>query len=201
MPRLYKRKNNKKRFFYPQEWMKFLNGMTKPSQQNHKFLFEFLLHTGTRINEARNVQIKDIDFERKCLLVKKPKRSLGQDNKERTIEVSTYLLNRIKNHIQSNNLGKLDYLGFPSTVYMDKAIKKYCKEVGILDFEDFSCHNTRKTLETWCAAGLNINPMVLSVHFGHTIDIATMHYVGMSMLKPEDKSLIKAIIDDLFDKK
>jgi len=191
----YTRKTDPKRFFYPKEYMKILALI---QNEEHKFWIEFLVHTGMRINEARNVAIKDIDFEKGLILVTKPKRSLGRSGKERNLEMSTYLKNRILSYIKSKNLGKNDTFSFPSTQYFDRMLKGYAKASGISDFHNFSAHNCRKTLETWCAAGLNINPLPLSYFMGHSIDIAAMHYVGMSMLRQEDKTLIRTILDDLF---
>jgi len=196
--RKYTRKTNPKRFCYPQEHQKMLNII---HNEKHKIWYELLVHTGMRINEARNVQIKDIDFDRGTILVKSPKRSLGRSGKERTLEMSTYLKNRILSYIKTTNLGKNDSFGFPSTQYFDRVLKDYAKQAEIKDHYNFSAHNCRKTLETWCAAALNVNPLPLSYFMGHTIDVAAMHYVGLSLLKQEDKVMIKAILDDLFNKK
>jgi integrase len=195
--RKYTRKTDSKRFFYPKEYLKILGII---QNENHKFWLELLIHTGMRINEARNVSVKDVDFEKGLILVSKPKRSLGRSGRERNLEISTYLKNRISGYIKYKGLGKNDTFGLPSTQYFDRMLKKYAKKSGIADYHNFSAHNCRKTLETWCAAGLNINPMPLSYFFGHSIDIAAMHYVGLSMLKQEDKTLIRTILDDLFNR-
>jgi integrase len=168
--------------------------------EEHKFWLEFLVHTGMRINEARNVSVKDVDFEKGLILVSKPKRSLGRSGNERNLEISIYLKNRILNYVKVKGLGKNDTFNFPSTQYFDKMLKDYAKKSGIVDFHNFSAHNCRKTLETWCAAGLNINVLALSYFMGHTIDVAAMHYVGLSMLRQEDKALIRTILDDLFNR-
>ena len=88
-PRKYYLKDNKKRFFKPKEWRNFINAI---ANEKHKFFFEFLLHTGMRINEAKNVRIKDIDFDNETLFIKMTK---GGSSKQRTIKISTYLKNRI----------------------------------------------------------------------------------------------------------
>jgi len=196
--RKYSRKTDPKRFFYPKEYLKILGII---HNEEHKFWIEFLVHTGMRINEARNVSIKDVDFEKGLILISKPKRSLGRSGKERNLEISTYMKNRIISYVKVKNLGKNDNFNFPSTQYFDRMLKDYAKASGIIDFHNFSAHNCRKTLETWCAAGLNINPLPLSYFMGHTIDVAAMHYVGLSMLRQDDKTFIRTILDDLFDRK
>jgi len=193
----YTRKTDPKRFYYPKEYLKLLTVITN---EKHKMQIEFLIHTGMRINEARNVSIKDIDFDRRLILVTKPKRSLGRSGKERNLEMSTYLKNRILAYIKSNSLGKNDNFDFPSTQFFDRMLKSYAKQAGINDYQNFSAHNCRKTLETWCCAGLNVNILPLSYHMGHTIEVAAMHYVGLSMLTQEDKTLIRTILDDLFNR-
>ena len=196
--RKYARKINPKRFFYPQEWLRFVNAV---NNQDHKFWFEVYLHTGARYKELRSLQIKEIDFNRGSLLIKNPKASLGKKNRQRDIEISSYLKNRLLNYIKTNNLGKLDTLGIPRVQFLDRALKTYCSAAGIDDSANFSMHNLRKTFETWCAAGLNINPLLLSAHLGHTVDIAGMFYVSSSMLKGDEKVMIRTILDDLFNKR
>jgi integrase len=93
--RNYRRKQNLKRFYTPQEWFKLLKQI---KNEKHKFLIEFLLHTGSRINEARGVRITDIDFDREQIILRKTK---GGIKKNRTIQISTYLVGRIKSYITS----------------------------------------------------------------------------------------------------
>ena len=78
-------------------------------------------------------------------------------------------------------------------------MKLYCKEAGLADYEDFSAHNLRKTLENWLIA-LNINVLAIQAHMGHQLDIAAAHYVAASLFTAEDKILIKSTIDNLLQK-
>jgi integrase len=193
-PRNYRRKQNLKRFYTPQEWFRLLKQI---KNEKHKFLIEFLLHTGSRINEARGVRITDIDFDREQIILRKTK---GGIKKNRTIQISTYLVGRIKSYISSQKIeSKLDTLNFPSTVMMDKMVKRYTKLAEIEDWEDFSNHNIRKTVENWLCA-LNINHLSIQAHMGHTLDVAAAHYVSTQLLNGEDKSLIRAILDNLLQK-
>lgn len=194
--RAYKRKTNLKRFFYPREWTQFLSVISK---EKHKFYFEVLMHTGARHNEIKNLKVRDINFEREQLILNIGKTGNTGKSSARPIQISTWLTNRIRSHIKSNNLGRLDTLGLPSVQYMDRIIKKYCKDSGLQDYEDFSCHNLRKTLENWLIA-LNTNVLAIQAHMGHLLDIAAAHYVAASLFTAEDKVLIKSIIDNLLDK-
>jgi len=194
--RSYRRKNNIKRFFYPNEWNKFLSVIDK---EKHKFFFEVLMHTGARHNEIKNLKIRDINFDREQLILNIGKTGSTGKSKSREIQISSWLANRIKVYIKANSLGKLDTLGLPSVQYIDRIMKVYCKKADISDYEDFSAHNLRKTLENWLIA-LNINVLAIQAHMGHLLDIAAAHYVAASLFTAEDKVLIRSTIDNLLDK-
>jgi len=189
MVRQYKRKLNKKRFFYPREYLKFLSVIPKDA---HKFYYEFLLHTGMRHNEARNVNLADIDFERETIFIRKPK-----NNKQRTIQISTAFKNRLQAYVRTNKITTT--LGIPTLPFMDTYIKKYAQKAEIQDYMDFSCHNIRKTLENWLLA-LNINTMAIVAHCGHQIDTAQGYYIATSLMQADDKVLIRSILDNLLNK-
>lgn len=59
-------KENPKRFFYPREWLDFINNV--PAR--YKFFFNFLLQTGMRFREAAEVRVEDIDFDRNTIFVR-----------------------------------------------------------------------------------------------------------------------------------
>lgn len=189
----YTRKENPKRFFFPSEWTQTLGIV---NNAKHKFWLEFLLHTGTRFNEAKSIEIRDINFEKELILVKHAK---GGHGRQRTLTVSSYLIKRINSYIRINNLGKLDTLKFPSIQYMDRIIKKYVKEASIDDFLNFSCHTLRKTLENWLVA-ININIMIVQQHMGHTLNVAHVHYIANQEITNDEKVLIKSILGNLFQK-
>lgn len=196
---IYKKKINPKRFFTPQEWTQFLNVI---NNLKHKFWVELLLHTGARYEEALNIKLQDVDFTRRTITILKPK---GGRGKIRTISISTYLTNRINNYAQKNKMTANSYLmenpsrklKVPTNMFMNKAVKVYCKKIGIKDYYDFSCHTFRKTLEMWGCAQ-NVSPMVLTSHLGHTIDVAQAHYVSTVLSSPNEKVLIRSILDDLW---
>lgn len=197
--KINRKKDNPKRFFYPQEWVSFINKVT---DEDHKFWFEMLLHTGARYNEIKNIKVRDINFIKEFLFISKPK---GGRGRERTIQISTYLKNKILIYIKKRDLQADDTLilnpeGKPlSNVGIDKQIKKYAKECGINDWQDFSCHNFRKTTEMWLIA-LGINHLAVIAHIGHTIDVASTFYVSTSLFTSEDKTLIKTILGNLLQK-
>ena len=69
-----KNKRNTLRFFYPEEWFRFISTVSNP---RHAFIFKLLLNTGLRIDEARKLKVKDINLDRRYLTVIK-----GKGNKQ-----------------------------------------------------------------------------------------------------------------------
>jgi integrase len=192
--RKYNKKINPKRFFFPMEWLNMINRII---DDDHKFWLELLLHTGMRIKEARGVKVRDIDFNRSNIFITKPK---GGRGKERTVMISNYFRNRLQNYISKNKLVSDDTLGLPTTQYMDEMIKKYAKESGIKDFNEFSAHNIRKTIETYLITTGKDSTLV-SLWIGHKIDIAMAHYISSVMftITNNERVVINSIIDNLLD--
>ena len=198
----YKTKTNPKRYFRPDEWIKFINVINNPK---HKFWFEFLLHTGMRYDEACNVKVKHIELNICHINILKPK---GGRTEIREIMISEYLRDRINHQIRVMKLSEDDFImtnktkngrwKTPSIAYMDKALKTYCKKTGIKDYEDFSCHTFRKTLEMYGIA-LNVHARNLEMHFGHTPTTANKHYISPQLFTQEEKVLIKSILDTLWN--
>lgn len=182
-------KRNTLRFFYPEEWWKFTGVITN---LYHLFIFEFLLNTGLRIQEARTLRIKNINLERKFLTILKSK-----TGKQRQVFFSTQFKSKLQQYILTNKLQLDDTLKIPSVQFLDRRIKEYCKRAGISNPEEFSCHSFRRTHENYLLVK-NINSMVVTMQLGHSINVATQYYISQFM-KPEEKNQIKSIIGDLFD--
>jgi integrase len=72
--KIYRKKENPKIFFYPKDWMSFYNSLNDIPLRKHlfssKFYFNFLLQTGARQEELRNVEVRDIDFERNSINIR-----------------------------------------------------------------------------------------------------------------------------------
>ena len=187
----YKKKVNPKRFFKPKEWTRFINGI---SNNKIKFIFEFLMHTGMRFDEAAQIKLQNIDLENKRIDVLNPK---GGKEKTRTIPISSYLCQRIKEYVKQKKITPSMNFKFPSNKSMNDSLKRYCQRALILDYEDFSCHNLRKTLEMY-GCGLNVNSSVLSKMLGHTVATAESYYISSVYFNAEEKTLIRSILDDLW---
>lgn len=69
----YRKKEDLKRFFYPSEWLSFYNSLS----EKLKFYFNVLMQTGTRYNEIKHVEIRDIDFDRHLIKIRHAKTRIG----------------------------------------------------------------------------------------------------------------------------
>lgn len=194
--REYTIRESRDRYFFPDEWMAFYDKLRK----SQKFTFEMLINTGARINECRNVQVRDIDFERQNIVFRWTKsRNKDGSRKIRTIPISTKFTKTLKKHIKEHNLKPEDNLKILSTPASNIAMKKALKKAGIPDWKMFSVHNVRKTLETWLLA-LDIDTMKIIKHFGHSIQMAQKHYVSPDIFGWEDKRMMRDIIGGLYRK-
>lgn len=179
-------KRDKLRFFYPSEWYKFYSIL----DGDKKFFYEFLINTGMRYNEASKVKVRDINLNRKNIVVMKAK-----NDKQRRIFISSQLVFSINQWCAKHNLGPDDTLGFPSLQYADKYVKKIAQKAGIADYQNITTHTFRKTLENYLIA-LGVNTMNITMQLGHTVDVAVAFYTAQ-FFKTEEKALIRGIIGDL----
>ena len=69
----YRKKENIKRFFYPKEWIDFIDAC--PEQL--KFFYNILMQTGARYHELSKVKVEDVNFERNFIEIKFPKTRIG----------------------------------------------------------------------------------------------------------------------------
>ena len=192
----YSVRSNRDRFFFPSEWMKFIDC----SKKKQKFTFEFLINTGSRINEARNVKVSDIDLERKRIILRVTKikaRKKEKNPRPRIIPISTQFAKKLKAYIKNKKLSTEDYLGILSTPAGNIGMKKALQNAGIKDWYMFSIHNIRKTLEVWLMA-LGVDGLTITAHIGHSMSTAAGHYISPDIFSWEEKSMMREIIGDLY---
>lgn len=196
--REYTLRGNRDRFFFPHEWFKFYDCLKKKQQ----FTFGFLLNTGARINEARNVRVDDIDLERKRIVLRVTKVKAAKKEKSprpRIIPVSTQYAKKLKAHIKLHNLGNDAYLGVLSTPAANIGMKKALRKAGVKDWQMFSVHNVRKTLECWLMA-LGVDGLKIVAHIGHSMQVAAQNYISADVFSWEEKRQMRMILGDLYQR-
>lgn len=194
--RSYTLKDDRNRFFYPNEYMKFFDNLV--NKQKHTI--KCLINTGARINEFRNVKVNDIDFTNKRIVLRitKTKAKKGESRgRIRTIPISSEFNRYLKGYCTHKK--EEDYLDILSTPASNIGLKKACIKAGISDYYNFSVHTLRKTLETWLMA-LGVDSLALTAHLGHDIRTAAQHYVSPDVFSFDEKKKMRLIIGDLYER-
>ena len=89
---------NINRFFFPDEWKKFIKEIEKPRYKN-KLLYELQFNSGARFDEVRHIRPIDFDFERNNLIIWKTKTKAKKGEKvgkPRTISLSTQFSKKMR---------------------------------------------------------------------------------------------------------
>jgi integrase len=190
----YTIRQNRFRYFFPDEWMAFYDAL-KPKQ---KITFNFLINTGARINEVRNISVGDVDFDRNSIIIKWTKaRNTDGSRKMRVISVSSKFIKWVRALIKEKNLQQGDKFPILSTPAANICMKKTLQSIKIPDWKMFSVHNVRKTLETWLIS-LDVDSLKVAKHFGHSIAVASKFYVSSDTFNYEDKQTIRDVIGGLY---
>lgn len=206
---------DKNRYFLPDEWNKFYDNLN----ESNKLLFQFLICTGARIEEALCFSKEGlIDDKRKTIKLyvtkRKAKKEGEQMGKPRTFVISTNLYNKLnlaphnykflfikpKEDIQVNSIEgrKLlkHYTKAKSTLaYMN--LRSNLTTSGIKDYYNFGLHSIRKTHGMWLKT-LGIDMMEICNRLGHDINTFQEHYGSPSVFQPKDKQQMIKILGDIY---
>ena len=192
----YHRKDNLKLFLYPNEWEKLME-KAKPKQ---KETFMILINTGARFNEAKHIQVQDVDFQRNNLILRvtKVKAKKGETRPNpRHIPISRRFCLYLRGKVKEYNLKPEDYFPMLQNPMANIALKQLVKEIGRPEYKDFSCHNIRKTFECWLLA-LGVDGFKVAKHLGHTAQVAMNDYISADIFTYDDKKQIRHVLDDLY---
>jgi len=141
-------------------------------------IINFLLATGARANELRNVMVKDVDMDNDVI-----KLQVTKNNKARFVPISTTLKNVLVEYLSLRHYNSGDEYLFPN-IYgemlprttLQMSITKYCKKRGI---EKYSLHLFRHTFATnYLRAGGN--PLTLQRLLGHSSLKMVNKYIQMN---------------------
>lgn len=195
--RPYTVRDNRDRFFYPNEWLKF----RKEIREINSLTFDFLISTGARINEARNVLVEDIDLDNKRIIIRVTKVKAVKKEKKprpRPIPISSELSRKLRKYIKEKKLRGNDYLGIASTQAANQLMKRALERAKIKDWQMFSIHNIRKSFEMWLLA-LGIDSLLVTSHVGHSLVTAATSYVSAQTISGDERRIIRDIIGDLYE--
>jgi integrase len=95
----YSVRDHRARYFFPNEWLNFY----KELKQEQESIFDFLIQTGCRIDEALHIRPVDFDFDRDSVRLWKTKTRAKlneRSGKPRTISLSPIFMKRIRKYIK-----------------------------------------------------------------------------------------------------
>lgn len=194
--KVWTHKDNKDRFFFPYEYMKFEDALKPKSAHSAKIM----INTGGRWQELFHVIVEDCDLERKRIVLRKTKVKAKKKEKQsriRIIPISSQFAKYLKKYFKDNDLQPTDRIGMLSNSALNLAYKQGAEKAKIKDYWNISSHTFRKTLEVWLMA-LGVESLPLVAHLGHDIKTAAQHYVSPDIFSWEDKKQMREVIGDLY---
>ena len=192
----YSVRDDRSRFFFPNEWENFMNNI----KTEKKILFETLIQTGARIEEALNLKPRDFDWTRNNLTLRVTKikaRKHETVGKARTLPVSSQYTKRVKGYIKRNNIKDDDFLFPVSKQSVWQMMRRILKRAEIKDDWNFGLHNIRKTHGNWLKA-LDISAEEICTRLGHDFDTYLKHYGSPNIFDRKDKLLMIKILGDVY---
>lgn len=194
----YSVRDHRMAWFYPEVWEKVYD---KLGSRRAKLTSDILIRTGARINEARNINLSDCDFERNTLRLRitKTKAKKGEKKgKPRTIPMDSKFLKSLKKEFDKD--GNLKLLSTPA---FNIALKKACKDSGMKDYYNYSAHSLRKTHGNWLKILGNLGIMKIDaseicLRLGHDYNTFLKDYGSAGVLSNQDVQVAKKLLGDLY---
>ena len=183
------------RFFYPDEWKKFIKNIQKNKQL---MLYELMFNTGARFDEARHTRPVDFDFERNNVRLWKTKTKAKKGEKvgkPRTISLSSGFSKKMKKFCSDKKPD--DYLFKITQPGFNQLMKNKMKSLGIKDYTNFSSHNIRKTHGMYLKA-LGIDIAEICTRLGHDYNTYIKHYGSADIFSEKDMRAIRDLFEDLY---
>lgn len=202
------------RYFYPDEWNKFMQVINKKKKEWHRLVFETLIKTGGRIEEVlfiRGMSLSDDKRKTLKLFTTKTKSSKGEiEGKPRSFQIDSKLYNKLK-RIGGDNRNKYLFLNVdPNTekkeikklarnkaIILRSFLKRNLKKIGVKDYYNFSLHNIRKTHGMWLKT-LDIEVTEILNRLGHDYDTFVEHYSSPSLFDRKDRQEMIKILGDIY---
>jgi integrase len=183
------------RFFFPDEWKRFIKNIQKAK---NLFLYELQFQTGARFDEAMHVRPIDFDFDRNNLRLWKTKTKAKKGEKTgkpRTISLSTQFSKAIKKFCKDKKPD--EYLFKISQAGYNQLLKNKLKKLGVKDYSNFSSHNIRKTHGMYLKA-LGIDIAEICTRLGHDYNTYIKHYGSADVFSEKDMRAIRELMGDLY---
>jgi integrase len=136
----------------------------------------FAVLTGLRLGEAARVHWRDVDLKRRVLRV----RGQTKTGRERVVPVTNELMDLLSGPLAAKSAARGGYLlsttGRPADPsVLDKRVREAAKKAGL----QASMNTLRHTrASVWASGGVPLP--VLASWMGHSVEVCTRHYVGLT---------------------
>lgn len=192
----YTVRTDRSAYFFPERWVKFFETIS-PEKQD---IFDVLINTGARIEEALNIKPEDFDWERNNLTLKvtKTKAKKGESvGRKRTFSISSQFARRMRKYINEHNIQTGQVLFSITKQAVSQMMKRGLLKAEFEDWQQFSLHNIRKTHGNWLKA-LDIPSDEICLRLGHDHNTYLRHYGSASIFDRKDKMLMIKILGDVY---
>lgn len=192
----YSVRTDRSSYFFPDRWELFFNTINSKKQD----IFDVLINTGARIDEALNIKPEDFDWERNHLTLKvtKTKAKKGESiGKRRSFVISSQFARRMRKYINENKIQQGQVLFPISKQAVSQMFKRGLKKAEFKDWHMFSLHNIRKTHGNWLNA-LDVKATEICMRLGHDMNTYLKHYGSANLFDRKDKLLMIKILGDVY---
>jgi integrase len=197
----YSVRKHRKSYFMPDIWLKLIENLSKKG----KLTAEVLIQTGARINEVRNIEERDIDYERNTIRLRVTKTKARKKGEERgsprTIPINSHFIKKLKKEFKDKQ-GKIGILSTPA---FNIALKKSLQKINVEDYYMYSAHSIRKTHGNWLKIlsnlrMINCDTSEICLRLGHDYNTFLHDYGSSGVMDSKDVMLIKKILGDLYER-
>ena len=200
----YSVREHRQHFLMPDIWLKFVGALKSPKA---KLTAEVLIQLGCRINEARHIEERDIDYDRNSirLRITKCKATKGERvGKPRTIPVNSFFIKKLKKHFSTLEPGSM--IGILSTPAFNISMKKALRKINYEEWYMISAHGIRKTHGNWLKILgdlriMNISATEICLRLGHDYGTFLKDYGSSSIMDNKDVLMVKQILGDLYQQR
>ncbi len=192
----YSVRDDRSRYFFPEEWERFLNSI----RDRNKPIFDVLINTGARIEEALNIKPKDFDWERNnlTLRVTKMKAKKGERvGRPRTFAISSQFARRMRKYINDSKIADDEMLFKFTSQSVYQLLRRKLEKLGFKDWYQFSLHNIRKTHGNYLKA-MEIDSGEICYRLGHDLNTFIKHYGSANVFDRRDKLGMTKILGDVY---
>lgn len=144
-----------------------------PKRDN--LVIDMLLNTGIRIRELSNIDIKDINLDKKCIKI------IAKGGIEREVMINEYIKDKLIDYVDDFNINRPLFINQKKQRLGTDGIEDICKKAfKLIGKKDFTAHALRHTAATLMYQYVKPDILLLKEFLGHKSVISTEIYSHIS---------------------